>query len=93
MKAILLLCSGLLLMQTAVAASAARLPDPANGQKLFVGSPCDTVELTGPNPAITNSTELEKRVRMCDINRNINWYNDEIQDVVTYLKQTYYKFP
>lgn len=88
MKAMLILCSGLLLMQTAVAA-----PDPANGQKLFVGSPCDTVELTGPNPAITNHAALEKQVRACDINRNINWYDDEILDVVTYLNQTYYKFP
>jgi hypothetical protein len=90
MKAILLLCSSLLLAQTALAEPA---PTPANGQKLFVGSPCDTAELTTPNPAITDKVALEKQVRTCDINHNINWYDDEVMDVVAYLNQTYYKFP
>ena len=87
MKPVLILCSGLLLMQTALAA-----PDPANGQNLFVNSPCDTEELTAPNPKITDTASLETAVRQCDITRNINWYDDEIKDVVTYLNQTYYKF-
>ena len=87
-KALMILCSGLLLMQTAQAA-----PNPANGQILFVNSPCDTEALTTPNPVITDTASLEKEVRQCDISRNINWYDDEIKDVVAYLNQTYYKFP
>ncbi|SDZ88413.1 hypothetical protein SAMN05660964_00513 [Thiothrix caldifontis] len=86
-KALLIFCGGLLLMQTALAE-----PDPVNGQKLFTHSPCDTEQLTAPNPNITDIASLEKEVRQCDISRNINWYDDEIKDVVSYLNQTYHKF-
>lgn len=88
MKPILILCTGLLLMQTAWAKD----PDPANGGRLFINSACDTPELTSPNPAITNRVQLEQQVRSCDIRQNINWYDDEIQDVVAYLNQTYFQF-
>lgn len=87
-KALMILYSGLLLIQTAQAA-----PDSANGQKLFVNSPCDTAALTTPTPKIKDIASLEKEVRQCDISRNINWYDDEIKDVVVYLNQTYHKFP
>ncbi len=89
MKAVLILCGSLLLAPATWAKGA----DAANGQSLFVNSPCDTPALTTPNPAITDKAALEKQVRACDIERNINWFDDEILDVVAYLNQTYYHFP
>lgn len=35
---------------------------------------------------------LGKQVRLCTHNLNINWYDDEIQDVIHHLNTTYYKF-
>jgi mono/diheme cytochrome c family protein len=91
MKAILILCSGLLLVQTAVAA-----PDPANGQKLFAASQClnchGTDAFTKPDRKVNNIAALESQVRRCDANLDTNWFDDEIKDVVAYLNQTYYKF-
>lgn len=87
MKAATLLTIGLMLAtQTALAK-----PDPANGASLFVNSPCNTPELTN-NAAITNLAALDQSVRSCDIANYINWFEDEIRDVVVYLNQTYYKF-
>jgi hypothetical protein len=88
MKTFLILFSSFLLMQPVLAKD----PDPANGGRLFNSSACNTSELTAPNPAITNLAQLEKAVRDCDVNHNINWFDDEIHDVVAYLNQTYHKF-
>lgn len=88
MKAVIILFTGLLLTtQTALANE----PDPANGQNLFVNSKCDTEALTG-NPNIVSLEQLDREVRTCDINQNINWYDFEVKDVVAYLNQTYYNF-
>lgn len=88
MKIAMTLLLGLALTQPVFAKGA----DPANGQRLFVNSKCDTAALTGPNPKITSLSELDKAVRSCDVKHNINWFGDEIRDVVSYLDQTYYQF-
>ncbi|WGZ94868.1 MAG: cytochrome c [Candidatus Thiothrix putei] len=90
-KALLILCSGLLLMQTVAAE-----PDPANGQKLFAASKClnchGTDAFTKADRKVTDLARLESQVRSCDANLDTNWFDDEIKDVVAYLNQAYYKF-
>lgn len=88
MKSVFILFTSFLLMQPVLAKD----PDPANGGQLFNASACNTPELTTPSPAVGTLAQLEKAVRTCDVNHNINWYDDEIHDVVAYLNQTYYKF-
>lgn len=92
MKPVLFLCSGLLLMQSALAA-----PDPVNGQKLFAASRClechGTDVFTRPDRKVNSLVALESQVRKCDANLSTNWFDDEILDVVAYLNKTYYKFP
>ena len=91
MKAVFLLCSALLLMQTAVAGG-----DVASGQKLFEASQClschGTDVFSRPDRKVKSLTDLETQVRHCDANLSKNWYDDEILDVVAYLNSTYYKF-
>ncbi|MGB3917743.1 MAG: hypothetical protein WBL07_09910 [Thiothrix litoralis] len=91
MKAMLILCTGLLLMQTAVAE-----PDPVNGQKLFAASQClnchGTDAFTKADRKVNDLAALESQVRRCDANLDTNWFDDEIKDVVAYLNQAYYKF-
>jgi mono/diheme cytochrome c family protein len=93
MKAILFLCSGLLLMQPALAKD----PDVANGKKLFNSANCmschGTDVFTRSDRKVKDLIALEKQVRHCDASTNTNWFDDEIKDVVAYLNQSYYKFP
>ena len=35
---------------------------------------------------------LEKQVRLCDSQLSVNWFDDEISDVVSYLNETFYHF-
>lgn len=93
MKAVVMVCVGLLLMQTAYAD-----PDPVNGQKLFAASRCmechTPASFADPaNRKVKDFAALEKQVRRCDANLSTNWFDDEILDVVAYLNQMYYKFP
>lgn len=92
MKPVLILCSGLLLMQTTLAHAG----DPANGQKLFAASQCMNCHgaevFTRADRKVNSLAALENQVRKCDANLNTNWYDDEIMDVVAYLNQAYYKF-
>lgn len=87
MKVFLTLFTGFLLIQPVLAKDA----DPANGGKLFIPSACNIPELTSPKSTVTDVNQLDAAVRACDVEHNINWYDDEIHDVVAYLNQTYYK--
>lgn len=91
MKAVMILLSGLLLVQPALAGG-----DPTNGKKLFEASQClrchGTEVFTRPDRKVTDLAALESQVRRCDANLDTNWFDDEVLDVVAYLNQTYYKF-
>ena len=68
-----------------------------NGKKLFDKSQCQkchgTEVFTREDRQVKNIDELETRVRMCDSQLSVNWFDDEIADVVAYLNKAYYKFP
>ncbi|MEB4590451.1 hypothetical protein VSS37_05630 [Candidatus Thiothrix sp. Deng01] len=84
MKPVLILCSGLLLTQAVWA------NDPDSVTQ-FTSSACNTPELTDPaTSGITNRAQLDKKVRSCDLDNHIYWYEDQIQDIVAYIAQKYY---
>ena len=35
---------------------------------------------------------LETQVRMCDSQLSVNWFDEDISDVVAYLNEAFYKF-
>ena len=41
---------------------------------------------------VTTLDGLQNQVRRCDINLGLKWFDDDINDVVTYLNNQYYKF-
>ncbi|EIJ35136.1 hypothetical protein [Thiothrix nivea] len=84
MKPVLMLCAGLLLMQPALA------NDPDSITQ-FNNSACNTPELTDPaTSGIANHAQLDQKVRGCDRDNHIYWYEDQIQDIVGYIAQKYY---
>ncbi len=47
---------------------------------------------THENSMIHSYTELNERIRQCEIMAEMAWFDDEINDVTAYLNETYYKF-
>jgi cytochrome c2 len=41
---------------------------------------------------VTTLNGLQNQVRRCDINLGLKWFDDDINDVVIYLNNQYYKF-
>lgn len=54
---------------------------------------CHQAEVyTRENRMVNSYTELYERVRQCEIMAEMAWFEEEIEDVVSYLNETYYKF-
>ena len=62
----------------------------------FVQTKCtachDSGVYTRPDRRVDSLARLESQVRMCDANLNTKLYDDEIESVVSYLNEQYYKF-
>lgn len=76
--------------------------DASNGQALYEAN-CTSchVKLMGgdkyaihtrPNSIIHSLDSLKKRVKFCESSNGVNWNDAQIEDVVTYLNQAFYKF-
>ncbi len=76
--------------------------DPNNGQALYEAN-CTSchVKLMGgdkyaihtrPNSIIHSLDSLKKRVKFCESSNGMNWNDSQIDDVVAYLNQAFYKF-
>ncbi|MEW6352998.1 MAG: cytochrome c [Pseudomonadota bacterium] len=82
--------------------SAQAAGDPARGKelhdahctschaKLMDGNP--TAIFTRPNRIVRSLDGLNKRVRFCESMNGLNWKDQDIDDVVAYLNQAFYKF-
>lgn len=70
--------------------------DSANGKVLYDKSQCQkchgTEVFTREDHKVKDLTALGKQVRMCDSQLSVNWFDDEIADVVSYLNESFYKF-
>lgn len=75
--------------------ASAAFADSANGKKLH-DEQCmkchDDGVYTRPNRIITSEAALRKQVNRCQLNTGIQWFDSDIDDVTSYLNQTYYKF-
>lgn len=47
---------------------------------------------TRDNRMVNSYVELHERVKQCEIMAEMAWFEEEIEDVVSYLNETYYKF-
>ncbi len=90
---IIIAASGALLLLTGLSAGAA---DTAKG-KALVGERCtgchDDRIYTRPNRIVHSLRDLHGRVKFCDSAANAGFSDGDIDDVVSFLNHTYYKFP
>ena len=70
--------------------------DAKKGKILFDKSQCNkchgTEVYTRENRKIKSLKALEKQVRYCDSQLSVNWFDEDISDVVAYLNDAFYKF-
>lgn len=88
---------GIALACATVSAGAAYAQGNAdNGKELFNKSQCMKCHgaeiYTRPERKVKDLESLGRQVRMCDSQLSVNWFDDEINDVVAYLNREYYKF-
>ncbi|KUJ75334.1 hypothetical protein AVO42_08355 [Thiomicrospira sp. XS5] len=67
------------------------LHDDANCMKCHADLGYNQPNLTKMKPE--NYVDLQKAVAYCDSNLNVGWFDDEREEVVDYLNETYYHFP
>jgi len=69
--------------------------DVANGKALHDGN-CtrchDSAVYTRPDKRVSTLPRLGKQVRFCKDNLGLTWFDDEVNDVVTFLNDNYYHF-
>ena len=54
---------------------------------------CHSTEVyTREKRMVNNLTELEGRIRQCELANGLTWFDEDIDAVVTFLNETYYKF-
>jgi mono/diheme cytochrome c family protein len=91
MKLRFLLCSLLLLLGT----TAVRAADPAQGKHLVEQhcTRCHGSEpFTRPDRRVSSLQALQKQVRMCQGAQDLDWQDEQIDDVVAYLNDNFYHF-
>lgn len=82
-------------MMLALASTATMAADPAIGKQLTEEHcvKCHGSEVyTRENRRVTTLPGLHKQVRFCEQNLGLTWFDDQIEDTVTYLNLEYYKF-
>jgi CxxC motif-containing protein (DUF1111 family) len=85
-----------LLTTLAISTGAFADGNSANGKVLYDKSQCQkchgTEVFTREDHKVKDLAGLGKQVRMCDSQLSVNWFDDEIADVVSYLNESFYKF-
>ena len=71
------------------------LADAEHGQKLH-DQQCmkchDSGVYTREDRRVADRDALVKQVKRCELNLGLSWFDTDINDVVQYLDQSYYKF-
>jgi cytochrome c553 len=47
---------------------------------------------TRENRKVTSLAGLDKQVRRCELSLGLQWFDDDVDDVVAYLNENFYKF-
>lgn len=82
-------------MSACAVAASAHAADPKRGQMLYQKNctGCHQPSIhTRTNSIIHSRGALKKRVEFCEIQNGKSWTAEQIEDVVAYLNQRYYKF-
>jgi len=83
------------LLFTLTFSASVQAQDAENGKALH-DSNCvrchDSAVYTRPNKRVTSLPKLGKQVRFCKDNIGLTWFDDEVDDVVTFLNKNYYHF-
>ena len=89
-------------MATTVAGLIVALPAFAagadvNAGKALVEANCfhchDTSMYTRPDRKVKDLPGLGTQIRRCERSLELQWFDEDVANVVAYLNQTYYKFP
>lgn len=87
---------GLITVLSLFSATAMAKGDADNGKVLFDKADCQkchgTDIFTKEDRKVTNLKELKDKVNVCDSQLSVNWFDDEVDDVVAYLNRDFYKF-
>ena len=71
------------------------LADAEHGQKLH-DQQCmkchDSGVYTREDRRVADRDALVKQVKRCELNLGLQWFDTDVNDVVQYLNQSYYKF-
>lgn len=91
-----LLTLGLYTVLSLLSSSAIAKGDADNGETLFNKADCQRCHsndiFTKEDRKVTNLKALEEKVNICDSQLSVNWFDDEVDDVVAYLNRDFYKF-
>lgn len=83
-----LLIAGLMVTTSAFAGA-------EEGKEMFDEAKCmechNTVDFS-ESKKVHNFKQLEKRVRACQLNTGIGWFDEDVTDVADYLNKDFYKF-
>lgn len=70
--------------------------DVKHGKNLYYEAKCQEChsesDYTGEERKVNNYERLQWRVERCDYTMNAGWFEEDIDDVVHYLNDSYYKF-
>ncbi len=90
---IIIIVASLLIANTVLAEG-----NSTEGKKIYLKSECLRCHqsdklFTRKDRKVKTLSQLNSQVRKCDTQLNSHLFDDEIEDVVAYLNQAYYKFP
>ena len=84
-----------LLLTALLTAGNYALADAERGQQLH-DKHCmkchDTAVYTRENRRVTSQDALAKQVKRCELNLGLQWFDNDVNDVVQFLNQSFYKF-
>jgi cytochrome c2 len=87
--------SGLVALLVAAMAQTATAADAVHGENLVMehctGCHDDSV-YTRKERRVTTLDGLQNQVRRCELQLGLKWFEEDINDVVTYLNRQYYRF-
>ena len=85
----------LIIITALLALSTTTNAEAAKGQQLHDQNcmKCHGTEVyTRENRMVTSRDALVKQVKRCQLNLGVQWFNEDVNAVVQYLDQTFYKF-
>lgn len=67
-----------------------------NGKDLYYEAECQkchtSEDYTNKNRKVKDFAKLQWRVKRCDFTMDAGWFDEDIEDVVKYLNNSFYKF-